>query len=573
MVKRFLRSEVFRCFSASFVLVSIVCLFGPAKVYRWNLDDFVVSLTDILKITLPLGLGAWLLLLGITYAISDSKRKYFVALELAVSIGLYIQGNFLLWDYGPLNGRAIQWSDHIAKGVIEIFLWLSIGIYFFTFAKQMESKFYRIVIALFLMNWLGLALDSIQASRLWAPKIQREVSDKLYEFSTRQNVLLVLLDGFQSTALPKILERSPELKAELSGFTFYKDHLGAYENTAMSVPAILSGQFYTNGENQNKFFKRSLEQKSLPYALSAAGLDVRLGLMDRYCAYYPAENCASLSAVSERDSWYNQISEVAKIFDITLFRYSPHFLKMQIYNQDQWWLRRLTFHRNRPGYFWHKRAILTVENFEELGRLGGTQASFKMLHMLIPHSPFQVDGSCKDFEDQKLPDSEKYLGQAECALKLGLRLVHKLRDLGILDETMVILTADHGLGFDYLKESENTKIFEREQMVRPLLLIKPFFSKHPFEISNIPTSIVDIPKTIMHSLGSKSDFAGEIIGPNIPKNRVRHFFKLEAGGASIYGTSFLPPLQEYLIKGSAFDLKSWTKEPLHQASPNLASHD
>ncbi|NIO41951.1 MAG: hypothetical protein GTO41_18350, partial [Burkholderiales bacterium] len=67
-------------------------------------------------------------------------------------------------------------------------------------------------------------------------------------FSTEQNVVHIVMDGFQSDIFSEIIEdpENSDLKKQLQGFTVFRDNLGAFPYTQVSIPAYLSSKLYRN---------------------------------------------------------------------------------------------------------------------------------------------------------------------------------------------------------------------------------------------------------------------------------------------------------------------------------------
>src|SRR4029453_6687902 len=76
-----------------------------------------------------------------------------------------------------------------------------------------------------------------------------------------------------------------------SGFTFFRNHMGAFPTTIVSIPAMLTGSVYRNQEPRRRFIARSFKKASLFSPLAARGyrVDAVSGLVyDRAAAttYY-----------------------------------------------------------------------------------------------------------------------------------------------------------------------------------------------------------------------------------------------------------------------------------------------
>ena len=63
-----------------------------------------------------------------------------------------------------------------------------------------------------------------------------------------------VLDGFQSDAFEDIVEADrAQMDRQFSGFTFFRNHMGAFPTTIVSIPAMLTGSVYRNQEPLRRF--------------------------------------------------------------------------------------------------------------------------------------------------------------------------------------------------------------------------------------------------------------------------------------------------------------------------------
>ena len=102
------------------------------------------------------------------------------------------------------------------------------------------------------------------------------------------------------------------------------------------------------------------------------------------------------------------------------------------------------------------------------------QPTFKFLHFMLPHDPYNLDSGCEPYEHGDLSERERYYRQSECTIRLITSLIGKLKALNIYDQTMIIVAADHGRHFSYeLDPPSFTNLSEYQRWAPSLLLIKP----------------------------------------------------------------------------------------------------
>ena len=88
------------------------------------------------------------------------------------------------------------------------------------------------------------------------PDVNNEVS-AISNFSRKENVLHIVLDGFQSGLFQDVIRNDNEIASALDGFLYYPDTLTASEVTQLSFAAFLTGREFTNNEPMKTYLFNS----------------------------------------------------------------------------------------------------------------------------------------------------------------------------------------------------------------------------------------------------------------------------------------------------------------------------
>lgn len=128
---------------------------------------------------------------------------------------------------------------------------------------------------------------------------------------------------------------------------------------------------------------------------------------------------------------------------------------------------------------------------------GNSQGSFFVfLHLYDLHSPYNVP---QPYRARFGAGYEAELRYAD--VQIG-RLWNFLSEKGLLQNTLVIFTADHGQGLGQHGESAHGYFIYQSTLWVPLIFHWPVESKHPFPARvNAPASLVDVAPTILQFLG------------------------------------------------------------------------
>ena len=140
---------------------------------------------------------------------------------------------------------------------------------------------------------------------------------------------------------------------------------------------------------------------------------------------------------------------------------------------------------------------------------GGESPVYSFLHVITPHPPIATDADCGYVGGRVRLTRAGYVDQARCALTVVQALLDRLRTLDLYDRSAIVVTSDHGLGIFPPRDTppgrqgvpSGKSLLRMRLDATPLLLIKPFGAQGPLQLSNAPTSIVDLPATLLDLAG------------------------------------------------------------------------
>jgi hypothetical protein len=558
----------------------IICnlfLFGPATIYSGNISEFNISLIDILKYYAVPGMILLLIFLGIGTALSKKYLSLYVVLIFAVGVLLWIQGNILVWDYGVFGKGDIDWTKNSWRGWVDGLLWLVLLTLACIFYKRVSKVATLTCTVLILLQMIMLIYTGIQRPEIWKKVHKAAIvpPKEIFEFSTKQNVIHVILDEFQSTLFREIIDGDPEYyKTALEGFTFFKETTGSFPTTYMSLPAILSGQVYKNHIPINNFINNVFKGKTITNVLYDSGYEVDLAASVGFSYKGRYSNCYNIPVPYGVTKKEHEQAISALMLDLVLFRSSPHFLKKYEYN-NQSMLPILNLNKKdvtsyeATRHFAHKAFLKDLIDNMSVRR---SRPVYKFIHLNTTHFPAVLNEDC-EYAGRILPWRwENIEIQVKCSFDHFLGFLNKLKSLGIYDSSLIILHADHG--YYHVPESINQvdltnldKQLDRDfknkehfaQVVcscLPLMAIKPPHSNGPLRISRAQTMLTDIPATITSILNLNEKFTGrpvfEIGSKEVRERRFHYYEKMNRQGDAFYDR-----MDEYIIEGSVFDRASW----------------
>ena len=134
-----------------------VFLLEPAKAAVLNWSELSVGpLARASGLLLPWALAsAALAVPGIVLSLLLGARV--VAGLLALYVGLWAQGNLLLWAYGPFDGTEIDWSAHHVKGGFELLLWAALFVLALLRTSDLRRHWFAVAILVLALQVAALA--------------------------------------------------------------------------------------------------------------------------------------------------------------------------------------------------------------------------------------------------------------------------------------------------------------------------------------------------------------------------------------------------------------------------------
>ena len=355
----------------------------------------------------------------------------------AVGVLLWVQGNLLVADYGLLDGAGLDLASHAWRAPAEAGLWMG-GIALATcFAGAVVRAAPLASMLLMALQTAVLLLPAIApaADRASAPRTAR-AADTGWQLPPEGGSTSSRVPATSSTSCSTCSRRtySPRLPPSIgppstndwSGFTFFRDHLGAFRTTKASMPAMLTGVAYRNELPFNEFRARRANVSVL-HALGQQGYQLRW--VTPLGGDGPAPSLPGLDA----STWYRIPSpygsrrdylavSAALLLDLSLFRHAPHDLKASVYNDGRWLLQPRVAARMEVEAAIERAAgdLRFLREFAGRISAGGDAPVYALLHVIAPHPPIVVDADCR-YLGRNPPafSTDSFDAQARCALSVS----------------------------------------------------------------------------------------------------------------------------------------------------------
>jgi hypothetical protein len=569
---RIILKSVIASLSASLFVISNILLFGSFNIYQGNINEFVVPLTSILKIFLLPAFILILVLSAIGLLLPKKSHQRYISILFILGILIWLQGNILVWKYGLLDGHGIDWSKNVWRGWADLTLWVVLLFVALLFYKQIYKIAGFASIALLSLLSVSLVFTSIQKPEIWEVKEKFSLPtippEEIFEFSSKQNIIHFILDGFQSDIFQEIIsEDIDHYSKSLQGFTFFKENIGSFPTTYMSIPAFFSGKIYKNNIPMRRFLKKVIGGRTITNVLHDLGYEIDFVAGKFFFKNARYSNLYRIAFPYGGTKQHIVKTNSALMLDLVLFRCAPHFLKRAIYNNEQWFVQRILASTNgslRGRYFSHKAFLNDLINHMSVSRI---KPVYKYIHLMTSHPPVVVNNEC-EYTENIQPTRENLKIQAKCCLDDFIKFLLKLKMKGVYESSLIILHADHGVGREIKMKNMSKHIDQDLSGVEEsipiiagsavaLMAIKPPQSKGILKTSKAQTTLTDIPATISSILNLNEKFDGRSvfeIDPDEVRERNFYFYKWRHEN---WKSTYFHRLDEFTIKGSVFDRASW----------------
>ena len=580
-----LLSDVLPVFSFCLAL----SFFGPSQIYLTNTREFSILYADIIRNALAISSIAATLLILLTLLLhrNSSLHRAWIALLVVISVLLWIQGQFLVWNYGLFDGRPIHWSQHLVQGILDGSLWLVALVLALVGSKKLYPHRNQISAALIVLQCVSVF---VWFSRTPEPPSYKNFTvdeTNKYRFSSNQNVIILVLDAFQTDFFQEIINEDPSLLNDFDGFVYFRNALAGHPFTETSTMNILTGQYYDGKYTFEKTNENAYLGNSIPKILKGRGFEVDLFPAIGRSVYYDQSVASNFKPGRPADKIRR---DLMYLFHVSLFRQLPTFLKISLYNNENWSdlaarephpVQSPSSGSDKPAsarYRFSTEALnraSTLRFILAMSASGNTNTSrnvFKYYHLDLPHSPMRIN---EKLEYEKMERTRgNFKRQSLAAAKVAIYFLQELKRLGIYDNSLIFIIADHGAGVqDQLFVSQKGFIVPQDRLLissrlqvnaLPLFLVKQFQSKGPLRTSNAPVSLSDIPSTIFEQLGMSVNSKGRsVFKLREDEHRTRKYVSYHIYDAA---RDRYPALEEWSVTGY-----SWLEDSWHRNQPGPAT--
>ena len=514
-------------------------VFSLLELYVINYSEFWFGIKEIIIVSLITFMLIFIALFVLFFIIKKAELLSIIIFSFTISF--YIQGNYANADFGILNGVEIEWSKYQIYNTVSIFVWILpiICCLFFFLIKKEKPLFSAIKIisrCMILMEMLSLCIVlSTNSTDMISRKEEQKggyITDQhLLELAPEKNLIVLCLDSFDSSEYMSLIEADSQYKLE--DFTYYRDTAGLYPTTVGAIPYILTGQLYYNQMPRNEYLENAYKDCELYTELRKNDYSIDIYTQDVLLSNSIKNEIDNVEKTSVKVNNYLKFG--LKYLKLVGFRYAPNQIK------NYFWF--------YPGEFENYR-VATNGNYSVFSsdmqqfyhRLLNEKCivnskmknAFKFYHLYGMHVPYSFDENLQTRENATAQDA------AKGNMLLVKEFIKQLQELGIYDNSTIVILADHGSS-------------SYQMQMNPILLIKEEQEKKEFTISEAPISYEYLMPTLLYYVTKEKNRDDTIYHIADNEERSRKFFWYTWTDSDDFSADYLPTISEYIVRGKAFE--------------------
>ena len=464
------RKEIIHAEVVVFFICFMLFIFAPFEIYMSSKESFFFEGYEMIGFFalafIASGVAGTIvnMLCGM---LGKRIHQIFFSMALSLGVALYIQGNYVLTNYGALDGNAIEWKNYRVEGLISNGLFVLLIVLGLLLIKKIDVKRYYkagcgIAVCIVLIQVVTLTTLFFQSGGLGKEPVYVSTTKGEFDYSANENMFVILMDTFDSRALCELLdsEAGEECRTVLENFIFYPDAASVYSNTKFSVPNIISGVKVAEGMTYDKYVEAAFGKNDFYRTLDKSGWD---------CRVYTDVQLPEASTDMVFDNIEKYVLTVNShrrlgtyMLKLVGFRYAPQCLKEQFwfYSDDMNSMMYIESEENYKIYNWGN-----VDFFEGIDKINtdNEQNVFCFYHLEGTHVPHHMN------RDLCIVDEEVGINEEGMAMMTILeRFFSKLKENEIYNKSTIVILADHGY-YDYRNN--------------PIFLVKGINEEHEFAIS------------------------------------------------------------------------------------------
>ncbi len=525
------KSQILRSLLTGFSVPFLLLICSALSVYFSNAEEFVFQVKDFLPAYIILSLAMFIAISAVLILTKGWLHNALFSLCAGGIICSYIQTFSTTLSFQGLPGDGTALPPSQTQKIINLIVWIVLPTtililsFFFSKTKTFTNILCFLIILVTFMQVVSLVPTAIEASQKSKDSESYYLSEEnLLELSSKDNIIVFVLDCFDRNFYLDLVENHPEITEEFKGFTYYDDNIASYPRTFPATVSMISGMNTDFSLSRKDYFKEAYSTSPLLKDLKDNNYKINL-YTPSFHGYDNAdvfEGRVDNVCLSKGSRVTSEVGFLKRMLLLSSYFWLPDFMKSETISANSF-NEVVTLDGEVPKYNITNDTDARI--YEELLQKGLTTQSeentFTFLHIRGCHSPYAMNENCK----VQTPGSVTASQQTRGAFKLICEYLRQMRELGIYKNSTIIITGDHAdLKFN---STEYT-----EPMLTALLVKNKGEDSTPLKTSNAPVSQANLHASIAKGaqLDSSHNYgrAYDEIDEKETVTRV-HYFQLHTG--------------------------------------------
>lgn len=511
-------------------------IFLPNELYLNNVNEFGCPYREFFIILLIGALVGVCLFIWLSMMLLPKGVYKCLRLVVAgVAIMGYIQNMFFNGKLELMDGQEQIWSAKVQ--IVNIVIWLLVisCIAFWGYKKQEIEKLVKLAcIYIVLIQTVTIGYLLITTEQIDKQQSALTIEGSL-ELGTDNNIIVFVLDRFDSRWMEELLEQEGEFFEPLADFTYYNNATSQFAHTGTALPYMLTGVEWTEEMKDITYSDYAYENSNFMETVKQhnynMGIYTQLGyLVDSI--YRLADN-------------YNDEVDISCDIEKTL----ELMLKSSMYKTTPFAL--------KSAYRYYSGDITQMEKADEIWNIDNDlpfynrlveegleisdeyQNAFRFYHMRGAHHPYYLSD---ELQYDKVGRDVSVYSQIKGCLKIVYEYMEQLKELGKYDEATIVITADHGQQIELIEEQNRP-----DKVSMPIILVKEANMKgDALQIKSIPVSHEELIPTILEAMKIDRAEYGKTYSEAVDEEKER-----------VYMDIYKDYIIKYTIDGDAKELSNW----------------
>ncbi len=433
-------------------------LTGPLELFAYNMNDFVFNLNEFIPYMLFYAFALMvvsIIILGTfvpQWIFSFTKKCIFL-----YCICSYFQQMFLNGNMNKMEGNEQHWN--IVENIGNATIWLIIIALLLLILHKAKKE--DLIISYVSAFVAGIQIITFMVVLLTSTVSGSEkrhlVENSNFNLSENENLVIFILDAYDTQMLDKVLAQEPNYLEPLHDFMYFNNMTSRYAVTDSSLPYLLTGRIAEEEETYSDIYRKSTflnDIKGYGYEINVLTADYYIepfeqGIVnniteDYYCTLEFEKTVSQMSKCVR----YRSAPFVIKQY----YYYEYYDLTNVIYDTDVY------LFGTDPDFY---------SDLCEMGVTIDAQMSHTMhiYHLYGAHAPYYLS------EEATLDFDSNPIAQWKGCLKIVYEYLEQLKAKDLYDKTSVIIMADHGLNRSQRGAMEDWNISVTDES-NPIFFIK-----------------------------------------------------------------------------------------------------